>query len=158
MKTYPFIRVLIHLFTLLLLILIGLLASLIFEGLFTGEAEITVQFATESTTIASTVPPELLATITTGKKLFKINCGSCHNRNMKSDMTGPALNGVRERWSNFPITDLYNWVKNSSKLVEEGHPRATAIYKEWNRSPMTSFSGMTDEEVETILVYIESVP
>ena len=157
MKTYPFVRALIHLFTLLLLLLIGLFASLVFEGLFTEEAEITVQFATESTAIAPTVPPELLSTITTGKKLFKINCGSCHNRNMKSDMIGPALAGVRDRWSDYPISDLYNWVKNSSKLVEEEHPMAITIYKEWDRGTMTTFSGMTDEEVEAILVYIESV-
>ena len=157
MKTYPFIRVLIQLLTLLLLILIGLFASLVFDGLFSERVEVTAKLATASTATTPTVSPELLATITTGKKLFKINCGSCHNRNMKSDMIGPALAGVRDRWSDYPISDLYNWVKNSSKLVEEEHPRAITIYKEWNRSTMTTFSGMTDEEVEAILVYIENV-
>jgi len=38
--------------------------------------------------------------------------------------------GVRERWSDYPITDLYNWVKNSSQLIEEGRPRATAIFND----------------------------
>ena len=32
-----------------------------------------------------------------GEALFKANCASCHNRNMKDDLTGPALGGVEER-------------------------------------------------------------
>ena len=31
-----------------------------------------------------------------GKTLFKDNCASCHNKNMKDDMTGPALGGAKE--------------------------------------------------------------
>lgn len=157
MKTYPFIRILIRLYTLLLVILTGWLAVLIFKPLFPNTPIRITESATLSIVKSSTISPELLATITTGKKLFKTNCASCHNRNMKEDMTGPALAGVLERWSDYPITDLYSWVKSSSKLVAEEHPKAGAIYTKWNRSPMTSFSGMTDEEVAAILAYIESV-
>ena len=157
MKTYPFVRILIRLYTLLLVILTGWLALLVFKPLFPNEPTVISGNTTVSTAKLSTVSPELLTKITTGKKLFKTNCANCHNRNMKADMTGPALAGVRERWSDYPITDLYNWIKNSSKLVEEEHPNAVAIYTKWKRSPMPSFSGMTDEEVAAILTYIESV-
>lgn len=157
MKTYPFVRILIRLYTLLLVILTGWLGVLVFKPLFLNTPIKIAKSTTVYTAKLSTVPPELLATITTGKKLFKINCASCHNRNMKADMIGPALAGVRERWRDYPITDLYSWVKNSSKLVAEEHPKAVAIYKKWNRSPMTSFNGMTEEEVAAILAYVESV-
>ncbi len=157
MKTYPFVLILIRLYTLLLVILTGWLAVLVFKPLFLNTPIIIAENTSILSTNPSTVSPKLLATIATGKNLFKVNCASCHNKNMKADMIGPALAGVRERWSDYPITDLYNWVKNSSKLVEEGHPRAVAISKEWNRSPMTSFNTMTDEDVAAILTYIESV-
>ena len=32
-----------------------------------------------------------------GKTLFQNNCASCHNKNMKSDLTGPALGDVDPR-------------------------------------------------------------
>ena len=72
-------------------------------------------------------------------------------------MTGPALSGVRDRRSDFPVTDLYTWVRNSSKMVEENHPRALDVFTEWTRSAMTSFNNLTDEDVEAILTYVESV-
>jgi len=99
MKTYPFIRVLIQLFTLLLLILIGLFTFLVFDDLFKEQPAILVNIPKNSRPLPSTASPEMLAIITTGKKIFKINCASCHNKNMKSDMIGPALAGVRDRWS-----------------------------------------------------------
>ena len=64
-----------------------------------------------------------------GKVLFKTNCAQCHNRNMKDDLTGPALAGVRERWKDFPKEDLYNWIRNSQKLIMEKHPRGLALWK-----------------------------
>ena len=41
-----------------------------------------------------------------GKDLFRNLCGSCHNKNMVQDMTGPALGGVQERWAEYPQEDL----------------------------------------------------
>lgn len=157
MKTYPFIQILIRLFTMLLVLLIGWLATLVFEPLFTGSISTSAITTAVPLSKNTTVSPELLTTITTGKKLFKTNCASCHNRNMKSDMTGPALAGVTARWAAYPITDLYDWIKNSTKLIEAGHPRAVAIYDEWRRSPMIPFNNLADEEVAAILTYVESV-
>ena len=42
------------------------------------------------------------ANIAEGNTLFKNNCASCHNKNMKDDLTGPALGGVEERWADYP--------------------------------------------------------
>lgn len=157
MKTYPFLKVLIRLYWLALLIFIGFISYPVWEIIFPTESFVAVHEADPKSTETVAISPELKATIAAGKGLFRTNCGSCHNKNMKSDMTGPALSGVRDRWSDFPITDLYNWVKNSSKMVEENHPRALDVYTEWKRSPMTSFNNLTDEDVEAILTYVESV-
>lgn len=90
-----------------------------------------------------------------GKALFKTNCAACHNRNMKDDMTGPALAGVEDRWRDYPKEDLYEWIRNAQRLVQEGHPKAVKLYNEWNKTIMTPFSKLTDEEIEAILFYIE---
>ncbi|MCB0668159.1 MAG: c-type cytochrome [Saprospiraceae bacterium] len=90
-----------------------------------------------------------------GKTLFRNYCASCHNRDMKSDMTGPALGGVSERWSEYPESDLYAWIRNSSALIAEGHPRANEIYNEYNKVQMTAFPNLTDDEIASLLLYIQ---
>ncbi len=90
-----------------------------------------------------------------GKALFKANCASCHNKNMKSDMTGPALAGVQERWED--EADLYSWIRNSQALIKSGHPRANKLYNDWNQSVMNSFPNFTDEDIAAILTYIDFV-
>ena len=95
------------------------------------------------------------ADINAGKTLFKNQCAACHNRNMKDDMTGPALAGFQERWADFPPEDLYKWIRNSQALINEEHPRALEIWNEWNKVPMTPFLSLTDEDIDAILLYIE---
>lgn len=90
----------------------------------------------------------------TGKKLFNGNCASCHNGNMKDKSTGPALYGTQTRWKDFPKEDLYKWVRNSQGLIASGHPRATALFSEY-KSQMTAFPNLTDEEIESLLLYID---
>jgi len=98
------------------------------------------------------------ASIAEGKTLFKNNCGSCHNKNMKGKATGPALGGAVERWTaDYPIEDLYAWVKNSQALIATGHPRANELYNEWNKSPMTSMPHLSDQNIESIFLYVEDV-
>ena len=59
------------------------------------------------------------AAINAGKALFKTNCASCHNRNMKDDLTGPALGGVEERWADYDREDLYKWINNSQAMIAQ---------------------------------------
>lgn len=92
-----------------------------------------------------------------GKELFRNNCAACHNKDMKSKMTGPALGGVQERWADYPIEDLYSWVRNSQALVETGHPKAVEVYEEWNKVPMLSYPGFSDEDIANVLAYVEEV-
>ncbi len=94
------------------------------------------------------------ADIEAGKTLFRNLCASCHNRDMKSNLTGPALGGSEERWAAFPKEDLYSWIRNSQALVKAGHPRAVQLYNEWKQVPMTAFTSLTDPEIANILAYI----
>ncbi|MEN0004704.1 MAG: c-type cytochrome [Bacteroidota bacterium] len=91
-----------------------------------------------------------------GKALFRNNCASCHNKNMKDDLTGPALGGVEERWAEYPREDLYSWIRNSQAQINEGHPRAVELWEEWKPNLMNNFN-LSDQEIENILAYIDDV-
>jgi cytochrome c2 len=94
--------------------------------------------------------------IEAGKTLFRNNCASCHNKNMKDDLTGPALGGVEERWADYPREDLYAWIRNSQAQINEGHPRAVELWEEWKPNLMNNFN-LSDQEIENILAYIDDV-
>ncbi len=93
------------------------------------------------------------ANIESGKTLFKNNCASCHNKDMKSKMTGPALGAVRERWDD--EADLYEWIRNSQGMIAAGNPRAVELWNEWKPTVMNSFPNLTDEDIANILAYVD---
>ena len=95
--------------------------------------------------------------IEVGKDLFKNNCAACHNKNMKDALTGPALGGVQERWASYPKADLYNWVRNSQGEIKAGHPKAVELWNQFKPTVMTAFPNLKDDEIESILLYVEGV-
>lgn len=99
--------------------------------------------------------PILSPTAQKGKDLFKNNCAACHNRDMKSNLTGPALGGVQERWAAYPRSDLYQWIRNSQALIDAGHPRAQELWNKWKPVIMTPSNSLKDEDIEAILAYVE---
>lgn len=101
--------------------------------------------------------PEYFETVIEGKALFKANCAQCHNRNMKDNLTGPALAGTEERWAGYPRTDLYDWIRNSQKMIADGHPRASELWAEGKPTVMTAFPHLSDEDIENILDHIEAI-
>ncbi|MCC6282108.1 MAG: c-type cytochrome, partial [Saprospiraceae bacterium] len=89
-----------------------------------------------------------------GKELFVANCASCHNKNMKDNLTGPALGGLEERWAAYPRKDLYTWIRNSQSMIAAGHPRAAELWAKWKPVAMNNFPGLTDEQMESMILYI----
>lgn len=84
-----------------------------------------------------------------GKALFMSNCASCHNP--IKDATGPALKGVDER---VPSKEwLYEWIHNSAAVIASGDEYANNIYKEWNKTAMTAFPNLSEEEIDAIIDY-----
>lgn len=87
-----------------------------------------------------------------GKALFTTNCASCHHP--VKDVTGPALQGTESR---VPSKEwLYKWVRNSAALVSSGDKYANEIFNAWNKTPMTAFPNLSDEEIDAIFAYVES--
>jgi mono/diheme cytochrome c family protein len=90
-----------------------------------------------------------------GKTLFVNNCASCHAKDMKTKLTGPALAGAQARWGD--DKELYAWIRNSQASIARGVPRAVQLWAENKPTVMTAFAGLKDEEIENILAYVDGV-
>ncbi len=75
---------------------------------------------------------------------------------MKDDLTGPALAGFEGRWASYSREELYDWVRNSQMMVAAGHPRALELWNRWKPTVMNSFPTFTDEEIESIFLYVNA--
>ena len=88
-----------------------------------------------------------------GKKIFSGYCASCHFPH--KDMTGPALKGARERWiENSSEEKLYEWVKNSTAVIDGGDAYANELFSKWG-SVMTA-QALSNEQIDDVLAYVEA--
>lgn len=88
-----------------------------------------------------------------GKALFQSNCASCHNP--LKDATGPALKGVDGR---VPSKEwIHNWVHNSASVIASGDKYANDLFAKWNKTAMTAFPNLSNEEIDAIVAYVDSV-
>ncbi len=90
-----------------------------------------------------------------GKTLFTTNCASCHAKDMKSALTGPALGGSEAMWDT--KENLYAWIRNSQGMIQSGHPRAVELWNKYKPTVMTAFPALTDDDIASILLYIDGV-
>ena len=93
------------------------------------------------------------AAVQAGKKLFNANCAACHKLNKRA--VGPALKGVSAKYDR---EWLYSWIKNSTAMVKSGDPQAVAVYEEYNKSVMTSFPQLSNDDIDNILAYTDFTP
>ncbi len=93
------------------------------------------------------------ANVKAGKTLFNANCAACHKLNKKA--VGPALRGVSKKYDR---EWLYTWIKNSSAMIKSGDAQAVAIYEEYNKSVMTSFPQLSNEDIDNIIAYTDYIP
>jgi len=87
-----------------------------------------------------------------GKALFQSNCAQCHNP--FKVVTGPALKGVTERVPDKTL--LHAWIHNNQKVLASGNPYFTALYNQFNKTPMNVFPNLSDAEIDAILKYVET--
>jgi mono/diheme cytochrome c family protein len=89
--------------------------------------------------------------VSKGETLFKDNCKSCHA--IHTEEVGPALKDVTKRrdtkW-------LGAWIRNSTAVIGSGDKYANDLYNKYNKAVMTSFPTFTDEEISSLLAYVES--
>jgi cytochrome c2 len=89
-----------------------------------------------------------------GKLAFDANCARCHNSRLEKHSTGPALLGVSSR---IPGGDwIYEWVRNSAKLIESGDPYAVRVWEENNKASMDPFPALSNETIDDIMGWINS--
>lgn len=85
-----------------------------------------------------------------GAALFKQKCTSCHA--LDRQVVGPALKGISgkhsEEW-------LIKWVKNSQALVASGDAEAVKIFNEYNKTVMTPFPELSDDDIKNIIAYTD---
>lgn len=92
-----------------------------------------------------------------GEKLFKQNCASCHKVD-DTKLVGPGLKGVFDRVPQPAEEWLLKWVKNSSAMIAKGDAYAVKIFNENNKSQMTAFEYLSDDEIKAILGYVKNPP
>ncbi len=92
-----------------------------------------------------------------GKTIFRNNCAACHAGDMKTNLTGPALGGMLERWeAHGGQAALYAWIRNSQQMIQEGqNSRAQQLWEEWGPTIMNPFINLSDEELDALVLYIE---
>ena len=98
-----------------------------------------------------------------GKATFRSKCGSCHDVALKQKMTGPALEGVIDRWNAAGAFKgktgeqwLKTWIYNWNDAVAAGYPYATKM-KDYDPSAMSVFTGQISEEDYTnMLEYLKN--
>ena len=88
-----------------------------------------------------------------GKKLFYQNCATCHN--VFSDMSGPKLYKVRDKWKNEGAKEnsVYQWVQNWQKAVVED-PYAEQISR-LTPTAMTTFEHLSFAEIDAIFNFVD---
>jgi len=92
------------------------------------------------------------AAIKAGEGLFNANCKACHA--VKRKLVGPALGGVEGRAPS--IQWIKDFVNNSAAVIKSGDDYAVKLYNEYNKTQMTAFTSLKDEDVMNILAYVKS--
>jgi mono/diheme cytochrome c family protein len=92
------------------------------------------------------------AAISAGKALFDTNCKTCHRVHQK--LVGPALAGVYDRAPS--IQWIIDFVHNSPKVIASGDAYAVNLYNEYNKTQMTAFTSLKNEDVMNILAYVKN--
>ena len=94
--------------------------------------------------------PDEAGMISIGDKLFNNNCASCHKVGEK--LVGPALMNI---WERQDFEWIKNFIWNSAAVIQSGDEYAVNLYNEYNKTQMTAFPSLTEDEIMSILSYVQ---
>lgn len=83
-----------------------------------------------------------------GKTLFRENCAACHSLHHHNFMAG-----ITERVPDRRL--LRAFVRNSQEVIQSGEPYFVEMYEVYNKTAMSSFPDLADQEIDDIIEYIE---
>ena len=86
-----------------------------------------------------------------GESIFKNNCAQCHAATDER-VVGPGLKGATSRNN---IAWLIKWVRNSQAVIASGDPYGVKIYNEYSKTQMTSFPGLSEDDIKSIFAYVD---
>ena len=87
-----------------------------------------------------------------GESLFKANCVQCHSTG-DNVVIGPGLKDVLKRRNESWIIP---WVHNSKNVIASGDAYAVKLFETFNKTAMTPFPSLKDDEIKSILAYIKA--
>jgi len=87
-----------------------------------------------------------------GESIFKGSCASCHAPTDEV-VVGPGLKGATTRNN---IAWLTKWVHNSQAVVASGDAYGVALYNKFNKTPMTSFPNLSEDDIKSIFAYVDA--
>ena len=94
-----------------------------------------------------------------GQELFKTQCAACHD--LEKQLVGPALGGVVERLKteqNLDTDWLHKWIKDNEALRASGDKYAIEVYEKFNKTAMTPFPNLSDQDINDILAFTTNPP
>jgi len=86
-----------------------------------------------------------------GEQLYKVNCTACHK--MQGNLVGPALEGVVQKYAGEEEW-LAKWIRNAPGLIAQGDPKAVALYEQYNKQQMQSFTNLSTDQIQSIITYL----
>ncbi|MGY0197655.1 SCO family protein [Leptothrix sp. BB-4] len=101
--------------------------------------------------------PQILRNPSSGEKLFRTRCASCHSVNAADNSmaamqkVGPNLDGIGKRR---PRAWLERWVREPDRVLADKDPIALALYNQYNRIAMPNLR-LTAKEVGEVLDFID---
>ncbi len=92
-----------------------------------------------------------------GKEQFRNLCASCHNKNMRDDLFGPALGGVMERFNQDTLS-FASYVRNSEMCIQNVLDlRPPSIVQKPEQTQKFIEEHFTLNEATSIIMYIDLI-
>ncbi len=86
-----------------------------------------------------------------GKAIFSTRCASCHN--VKVQVVGPALRDVTQRHTE---AWLIKFIHSSQTLIKSGDTQAVRLFSQYNQVVMPDHPDLKDEDIKSIMAYVDS--